>query len=295
MQPTEISLRTDGGGSRSPRSVRERSREESEPMIRQLLDRVGVDRTKLNPTIFDRLVLLDQRSPFMEDEARCMALAEQVFAFAEEEEMAWRDQEKHLVLKGTLLSDIGKTGPKDARPDQAELVVKIFTIENVTDPARRTMEALFREEYVREYPMDDVEERMQAFQDLGLSLTMTIRQFYNKHAEWTAEIINHDGIGSEVIAIASLHHVLEGVNPEGFLREDGSLSHAGGNARFDRPEKLVILLDKYDAARQRSEKTHAEAIQYLRDYIGKSERFGDDEEFQKLITLLDHSLKSLVP
>ena len=195
-----------------------------------------MDRTKLNPTIFDRLVLLDQRSPFMEDEARCMALAEQVFAFAEEEEMAWRDQEKHLVLKGTLLSDIGKTGPKDARPDQAELVVKIFTIENVTDPARRTMEALFREEYVREYPMDDVEERMQAFQDLGLSLTMTIRQFYNKHAEWTAEIINHDGIGSEVIAIASLHHVLEGVNPEGFLREDGSLSHAGGNARFDRPE-----------------------------------------------------------
>jgi hypothetical protein len=259
-------------------------------MIRQLLDRIGVDTEKLNPRIFDRLVLLDQRSPFMEDEACCIDLADRVFAFAEEQGAGWSPQEKRLVMNGTVLSDIGKTGPRDARPDQTELIVKMFTIGNVSDPDHRTVEQLFREEYQHNYPTDDVEQQMQAFQDLGLPLRMTIRQFYDKHAEWTTEIINHDGIGSDVIAVAALHHVLEGVNPEGFLREDDSIASAGSNTRFDRPEKLVILLDKYDAARQRSKKTHAEAIQYLQGYIGKSERFGDDEEFRNLIALLDRSL-----
>lgn len=193
-------------------------------------------------------------------------------------------------MNGTLLSDVGKTGPKDALPDQAELVTKMFTIDNVADPNHRTVEELLREEYARAYPTDDVAAQLQAFQAMGLPLTMTIRQFYNKHAEWTSEIINHDGIGSEVVAVASLHHILEGVNPEGFFQEDGTLSNAGENLRFDRPEKLVILLDKYDAARQRAKKTHEEAIQYLRDYIVKSGRFGDDEEFQNLITLLDQAL-----
>lgn len=278
---------TESGSERGPRK---RTREESEPIVRQLLEQIGMDLERLNPLILDRLILLDQRSSFMDDERRCIALADRVFAFADAQEHPWTDQEKRLVFKGTLLSDIGKTGPKDARPDQSELIMKMFAIENVLDPNQRTVEQFLREEYARNYPEDDVEQALSAFQELGLSPTMTIREFYNKHALWTTEIINHDGVGSDVVAVASLHHILEGVNPEGFLRDDGTLSNAGENTRFDRPEKLVILLDKYGASRDRGHKTHAEAIDYLQEYIGKSERFADDDEFQNLIALADQSL-----
>lgn len=81
----ETSLRSSGVEGDSSRGARSRSREASEAAVRQLLEQGEIDTTRMNPRISERLVLLDQLSPFVDDERRCLELAQQVFAFEERE------------------------------------------------------------------------------------------------------------------------------------------------------------------------------------------------------------------
>ncbi|MDP3793064.1 MAG: hypothetical protein Q8Q89_05055 [bacterium] len=66
----------------------------------------------------------------------------------------------------------------------------------------------------------------------------------------------------------------------------------GENRRFDRPEKLVPLLDKYQARLTRLEnQTHQDAIEFLIKFLNKNERFKNDQEFVELIEDLNQALK----
>jgi hypothetical protein len=82
------------------------------------------------------------------------------------------------------------------------------------------------------------------------------------------------------------------VNPDSLVAEDGHFTkYFGKHASFERPEKLVILLDKYDAALRRGRCTHDQAIASLREAIARSHRFCDDHEFLELIGDLDEVTK----
>jgi hypothetical protein len=82
------------------------------------------------------------------------------------------------------------------------------------------------------------------------------------------------------------------VNPDSIVANDGCFTkYTGEHSSFDRPEKLVILLHKYDAARRRGLRTHDEAIRWLRDVIAGDHRFCGDEAFFALIEDLDAVMK----
>jgi hypothetical protein len=49
----------------------------------------------------------------------------------------------------------------------------------------------------------------------------------------------------------------------------------GDNAGFDRAEKLIILLDKYDALRRRGGRSHEQALAWLRERLGADLCHGD--------------------
>jgi hypothetical protein len=86
------------------------------------------------------------------------------------------------------------------------------------------------------------------------------------------------------VPAAATHHILENVNPDSLVADDGRFTkYFGKHASFERPEKLVILLDKYDAALRRGRCTHDQAIASLRDVIGRNHRFRGDREFLELI------------
>ena len=77
-------------------------------------------------------------------------------------------------------------------------------------------------------------------------------------------------------------------HPEAIVAEDRCFTRPfGDNARFDRAEKLIILLDKYDALRRRGRRGHAEAILWLRKRVHESSHFRGDLEFSTLISDLD--------
>ena len=96
----------------------------------------------------------------------------------------------------------------------------------------------------------------------------------------------------EVVAAAATHHLLEDVNPDAIVGADRSFTRSfGDNAAFDRAEKLVILLDKYDALRRRARMTHERAIAWLRERIDKNAEFRGDGEFLSLIADLDSAAR----
>src|ERR1019366_2850923 len=194
--------------------------------------------------------------------------------------------ERRIVVIGTLFSDVGKSGPAGASPDGQQLVAEMFAVERVID--EKTSVARFFE---RQFPADAAH-RARRFGALGLDGAMTMRAFWNLHSAWTLHIIQGDGVPMEAVPAAATHHILENVNPDSLIAEDGRFTkYFGKHASFERPEKLVILLDKYDAALRRGHCTHDQAIAVSHEGLEKNHRFCGDYEFLELIEDLDVVMK----
>jgi hypothetical protein len=192
------------------------------------------------------------------------------------------------VVIGSLFSDIGKTGPANADGAGQRLVTEMFSIERVPN------EKMSVAEFLRTYFPADAAERSAHFHALGLSPGMSMREFWNMHSAWTLHIIQDGGMPPEAVAAAATHHLLENVNPDAIVAHDGRFTrYFGDNERVDRPEKLVILLDKYDAARRRAQRSHTQAIAWLRALVRKNPHFANDPQFFELIDDLDVVLREL--
>jgi hypothetical protein len=244
----------------------------------------GVDPEKIRPSILERMRLLAETTETVKDCERAVGIAENIFAHYESVKPAehWDALERKIVVIGSLFSDVGKTGPAEADAAGQRLVAEMFAVENVPNGTMPVAE------FFAHYFPENSGERTERFRGLGLDPAMSMREFWNLHSTWTLHIIQGDGVPMEAVAAAATHHILENVNPDAVLGEDGKFTkYFGENASFDRPEKLVILLDKYDAARRRGNRTHEAAIVWLREFIGKNPRFADDRQFAELIGDLD--------
>ena len=253
-----------------------------------LCARAGLDMDRVSPAILSRMQLLAETTKTMSDCERCADLAEKIFRYvaAAKPLDCFTERERNTVLLGSLFSDIGKTGPAEADLDGQQLVAEMFAVESVLDSTMTV--ARFFDTY---FPAD-AQQRVPRFCALGLDAGMSMREFWNLHTTWTLHILRGDGVPPEAVAAAATHHLLENVNPDAIVAEDGSLSEdLGAHARFDRAEKLVILLDKYDATRRRGRFTHAEAIRWLGELIEKNGRFRGDPCFLSLIEALDYVIE----
>jgi len=256
--------------------------------IRQFLREIGIDPERVAIHIIERLQLLEERTKFIGDSERSILHAKQIFAYYKHNapEKSFSDIEKRTVIAGALFADIGKSGPANASPEEQKFIADMFAVENVMNekmPVRKFFEEHFSA---------DAAERIEKFQAMGLDPAMTMREFWNKHSPWTLEILRSERrIPSEAIAAAAAHHALENVNPEDIIGNDERFTqYFGENAAFDRAEKLVILLDKYDAARRRGGKNHAEAIEIVRKILGRNSRYAADREFRELIEDMERAL-----
>lgn len=247
---------------------------------------VGFDLDEAHRLLLDRVRTLGAHT--FQDAVNLATLAQRVFDYYEraKPERAFSPVEKRTVVLGSLFSDIGKTGPVDADAAGRQLIVDMFAVENVRDD-QQPITAFLRTNFPA-----DAEARIARFTALGLDPAMTLRQFWNLHSAWTLGIAEAAGLPAEAVAAAATHHLIDDVNPQGIVGADAHFTRRfGENAFFDRAEKLVIILDKYDAARRRGSHDHAGAIAWLRERIAKSDRFRDDEELLALVTDVDAALR----
>lgn len=251
--------------------------------------RVGFDLDRAGHALVDRMLLLAGGSGTFDDALRLASYAERVFAYYEEHKPAKRFDavERRTVVLASLFSDLGKTGPAAADEAGRRAVVDAFAVENVTDD-KQTLATFLRAHFP-----NDAAERERLFVAMGIDPSITVRQFWNLHSAWTLAIAEAAGLPPEAIAAAATHHLLDDVNPQAIVGDDDRYTRSfGTNTAFDRPEKLVILLDKYDAARRRGGRSHEGAIGWVRDRIAKNQRFRDDPELLELVADVDAALAS---
>lgn len=245
---------------------------------------IGFDLRSAGGSLVERMRLLSEHSRTFDDARRMVAYAQRLFRHYETERPAeaFTALERRIVILACLFSDIGKSGPEHADADARRLVAEMFAIENVRDDTQRVDSLL-----ETHFP-GDAEARIARFAALGLDPSMSVRQFWNLHSDWTLAITEASGLPPEAIAAAASHHLLDDVNPRAIVGEDDRFRRGfGENTVFDRTEKLVIVLDKYDAARRRGGRTHDEAMSWLRDRISRSARFRDDPELRTLVDVVD--------
>lgn len=257
--------------------------------LRAICASVGFDLSGAAPSIIERIGLLADHTETVADGERMVASARKVFRYYEETKPfdAFDESERRIVILGCVFSDIGKTGPSSADASGQRLVIDMFAVEGVRDDTQTVAQ------FLKTYFADEAEERTRRFTALGLDPGMTIREFWNLHSIWTLEIIEAGGVPAAVVAAAATHHLLENINPKAIVGTDGRFARAfGDNVAFDRAEKLIILLDKYDAVRRRGGQTHAQAIAWLRSRVASVPYFSADAELLMLIADLEAALRS---
>ena len=257
--------------------------------MRAICARSGLNLDHVRPAILQRMRLLAETTETVRDCERAAELAEELFRHHDAFKPRGRftTQEQSTVVIGSLFSDIGKSGPADAGLDGQRLVAEMFGVERALD--RATSVRTFFDAHFQA----DAAERVQQFCGLGLDPDMSMRQFWNLHSAWSLQILRGDGIPPEAVAAAAMHHLLENPNPHAMFASDSGLTkYLGHTPSFDRPEKLVILLDKYDAARRRGQRTHQEAIAWLHHLIEAHPLFRNDPGFFSLIHDLDAAIES---
>lgn len=245
---------------------------------------LGFDLDEAGSSLVERMRLLATCSKVLDDAKRMSTYADRIFRHYDETKpaRAFTPLERQTIVLACLFSDIGKTGPAGADADARKLVAEAFAIDNVGDDTQPV------QDFLRVYFAGDAEDRVARLRAMGLDPTMSVRQFWNLHTGWTLEIAEAAGLPLEAVAAAATHHRLEDINPQAIVGDDDRFTRRfGENATFDRAEKLVIVLDKYDAVTRRGRRTHEEAITWLRDRLARSVRYRDDPEFRELLADID--------
>ena len=273
-----------------------RERSISVALIAQLLSEEWD--VKIAPWLRDRLDLLAILSPTTADEASAMKAAGDIFDHIDEHhpERSYSRGERLLVRVGTLLSDIGKTGPPKANAEQQELIARIFAVENVPDRDEVTLTAFFAREkalkkpwvhswYYRIFSKQWQRHLQGLMRQLGFDPdTTTLRVIHDIHSAWTYDLLSQSdsGIPPRAIPAAACHHRTRGDNPRGIIDDDDTYTEDfGQNTHYSRAEKLVNALDIYDACRRRSQMTHNEAMTALAEEVSK--RYATDDEFREIL------------
>lgn len=253
--------------------------------IAEVITEIGLEIDKIAPRIIERLELLNRLTKTVEDGKRAIELARSIFAYYESDkkDQIFSELEKKIVMVGSIFSDIGKTGPGEATLEQQNLIADIFAIENIID------QKMTVKDFLHMFFADTAEQKLQTFQSMNLDPMMTMRTFWNLHSLWTLQIISGDGVPPEAVAGAAIHHIVDGINPDNILGLDAKFNKFfGENASFDRPEKLIILLDKFDAFCRRGGMAKEAAIKAIQAKISQNEIFAHDQQFQILLDDLLH-------
>ena len=197
----------------------------------------------------------------------CLEVLDRIASILEPELQSTLDADSRRDMSiAAYLHDIGKSGPFDASPATQEAIVQLYTVENVADPAQTIAETARTN-----FSSEDAESMLERLGSCGLRSHDTMRAFWDRHGYWTHDILEADSEDIPVRArvVAGSHHIDRGINPYG-------LSSADDAAMLE--SRILMAVDKYQAAVARSQKTHGEAMDVIRRIFSPQVRQRRDDE-----------------
>ena len=146
-------------------------------------------------------------------------------------------------------------------------------MENVADPQQTIAETARTN-----FSAEDAASILERLGSCGLRATDTMRAFWDRHGYWTHDILEADAEDIPVRArvIAGSHHVDRGIDPYEFSSDE----------YVDMLEqRILIAVDKYQAAVARSQKTHGEAMEIITRIL--SSRYEGDVIMNHVLKVVD--------
>jgi hypothetical protein len=171
------------------------------------------------------------------------------------------------------LHDIGKSGALDAPQGTQEAILKLYAVESVADPNQTIAETVRAN-----FSCPEAESILAHLSSIGLSSAATMRSFWDCHGYWTHEILEADSVHIPARArlVAASHHMDRGIGP----------CESSSRDYVDRLEtRILMAVDKYEAAVVRGRKTHDEAMGLIRAIL--SPKFREDVVMQRVLDVLD--------
>jgi len=169
---------------------------------------LDVDPASIEPQLIEIMQYLGSHSETMNDEKRARAIAGVIELHCNRTDSSNRLSEegwRHVNLASTF-SDVGKVGPEQGLVDiNNYLITALYARRGDISPFTTLSE--FIEESFPEH-------RVQVLQKIlyipGLSFEMTMRSFWDMHAQWTLDHLKDSGVSKEIVLTAAAHHLLEG-------------------------------------------------------------------------------------
>jgi hypothetical protein len=171
------------------------------------------------------------------------------------------------------LHDIGKSGPFDASQESQKAVVKLYAVENVADPDQTIAKTVRMN-----FSFEEAESILDHLSSCGLRSTDTMRTFWDRHGYWTHDILEADSedIPSRARVVAGSHHMDRGIDPY-------KLSSGDYVAMLE--NRILMAVDKYQAAVARGQKAHGEAMNVIKKIL--SPKYDSDVMMNHVLEVLD--------
>ena len=249
------------------------------------LERIGF-REVLCEKVIDRLTLLEKHSHFNQYSRRIESGMEKVLKLLEEyhalkyPEIRRSEKQRLDGCVAAILHDIGKSGPVDATPEEQKMIIKIFAQEEIRDlkmPIAKLVSNIFSE--------SEVAGVLQMLEKHAIEGTMPMRDFWDKHAQWTHDNLERypQGLSEHARIIAGSHHIDRDVDPYKLLEAEVPLDARLIGTLEEYMEAIegraLIALDQYEAATTRGGLSHKDAIFCVRKNIAKHK----DEKLMQLV------------
>ncbi len=261
--------------------------------IEESLEKTGF-REKLNEDLIQRLILLEKESRFNEDSRKIERGLGNVFDYFEKyyadshPELMLTEKQKGEGRMAAILHDIGKTGPDSATLDESKSIVKIFAKESFKDP-NLSLEDMVSNNFSKE----EAEEVTSHLKMMKINLQVTMREFWDMHAQWTHDILEKfpKNLTKSTRIIAGSHHFNKGINPYNlsesdvpFQSETIGLMEEYINAIGGR---ILMAMDQYEARRRRGDSDHKTAIEWVRENMENSKYFKNDKILPIILDAMD--------
>src|SRR3989339_296327 len=191
-------------------ATKQREQGQKERAILDVLQDGGIEQSYLTPQMMERLLLLRELTPTFEDEKQAVEYAIDINHDLRDRapDRQLTDDEMDAVFGGTFFSDIGKTGPANATPEQSFVVARMYGVDARFNPTGTTRQ------FIEKFLPDDAENLIETLDSIeGLSPDTTMREFWNAHVYWSYDLIKQSRLPEASKRAAASHHILEGNFP----------------------------------------------------------------------------------
>ena len=232
--------------------AKEQARQEVHGRIDAELHTVGLEH--FSEAIAQRMELIEVLAARFNNDSRmirriCLEVLDRIASTLEPELQSKLDADSRRDMSiAAYLHDIGKSGPFDASQDTQEAIVKLYAVENVANPDQTIAETVRAN-----FSFEEAASILERLGSCGMRSTDTMRAFWDRHGYWTHDILEADSEDIPVRArvIAGSHHMDRGIDPYDVSSDE----------YVDMVENRILMaVDKYQAAVARSQKTHDEAM-----------------------------------